>query len=226
MNPNNPSGQILPHATLAPLLRDVPAGTRVWVDEAYIDYAGSGESVEKLAAASGNVVVCKSMSKVYALSGARAAYLCGPPVLARELRALTPPWAVSLPAQVAAVAALRDPDYYARCYRETAALRERLAVDLERVLPAARILTGVANWVLCLLARQGPDAALICERTRSRGVFLRDSGATSAVLGRHALRVAVKDKATNRRVVETLAWALGPDDSSGLSPLLWLRKTS
>jgi histidinol-phosphate/aromatic aminotransferase/cobyric acid decarboxylase-like protein len=78
-----------------------------------------------------------------------------------------------------------------------------------RFLPGAEILTGVANWVLCLLAREGPNAAQICERSRSRGVFLRDSGATSAVLGRHALRVAVKDETANRRIVETLAWAQG-----------------
>ena len=46
------------------------------------------------------------MSKVYALSGLRAAYLVAPRHLLEGLRAVTPPWAVSLPAQVAAVAAL------------------------------------------------------------------------------------------------------------------------
>ena len=107
------------------------------------------------------------------------------------------------------MAALRNPGYYEQRYRETAALRAELAADLERILPGAEILAGVANWVLCLLARDGQDAALLCERSRSRGVFLRDSGATSAVLGRHALRVAVKDETANRRIVETLAWALG-----------------
>lgn len=200
---------------MSPLRLALASGTdRVWVDEAYIDYVGSGESVEPLAAASSNVVVCKSLSKVYALSGVRAAYLCGPPALVRELRMLTPPWAVSLPAQVAAVAALGDPSYYAQRYRETAALREELAEGLRRILPGAEILTGAANWVLCLLGPHGPDAAQVCERCRTQGVFLRDSGATSTVLGRRALRVAVKDEAGNRRILETLAWALG-DGSAG-----------
>jgi histidinol-phosphate/aromatic aminotransferase/cobyric acid decarboxylase-like protein len=49
------------------------------VDETYIDYAGSGESVESLTAVHPNLVVCKSMSKAYALSGARVAYLCAAP---------------------------------------------------------------------------------------------------------------------------------------------------
>ena len=37
------------------------------------------------------------MSKVYALSGARAAYLCAGAHQLEELRAITPPWVVSLP---------------------------------------------------------------------------------------------------------------------------------
>ena len=72
------------------------------------------------------MVVCKSMSKVYALSGARVAYLCGPARLIEPLRPLNPPWAVSLPGQVAAVMALQDPDYYARCYQQTHQLRAEL----------------------------------------------------------------------------------------------------
>src|SRR6266576_385362 len=74
-------------------------------------YALDGEDTVNVR--SENVIVCKSMSKVYALSGARVAYLCAGPHQLEELRALTPPWVVSLPAQVAAVRALNDPAYYA-----------------------------------------------------------------------------------------------------------------
>ena len=77
VNPNSPTGQFIPREKLEALLRSVPAKTRVWVDETYIEYAGTKESMERFAAGSENVIVCKSMSKVYALSGARVAYLCG-----------------------------------------------------------------------------------------------------------------------------------------------------
>jgi histidinol-phosphate/aromatic aminotransferase/cobyric acid decarboxylase-like protein len=59
-----------------------------------------------------NAFVCKSMSKVCALSGARVAYLCAGTHLLEDLRSVTPPWVVSLPAQVAAVHALIDNEYY------------------------------------------------------------------------------------------------------------------
>ena len=96
VNPNSPTGRHIPKAELQSFLRRVPSTTKVWLDETYIEYAGANQSLESFAAQSENVVVCKSMSKVYALSGARAAYLCAPPHLLEELRSVTPPWAVSL----------------------------------------------------------------------------------------------------------------------------------
>lgn len=56
-----------------------PSGTlttRIWIDETYIDYVDPKLSLESFAAVSPNVIVCKSMSKVYALSGLRVAYRC------------------------------------------------------------------------------------------------------------------------------------------------------
>jgi len=124
------------------------------------------QSLEKFAAKSKNVVVCKSMSKVYALSGVRAAYLCGPAEILEELRAITPPWAVSLSAQLAAVAALHDPDYYAARYAETNRLREELADQLSR-FDGWEVLPGLANFILCHLPDDGPDAATLVKYCRA-----------------------------------------------------------
>ena len=207
VNPNNPTGAHLPRETFEQVLAHAPTSTKVWVDEAYVDYVGADESLERFATRTDNVVVCKSMSKVYALSGARVAYLCGARRLIDELRPLVPPWAVSLPGQVAAVAALRDPVYYARRYRETHRLRDRFA-DMLRDAGAHDVLPSVANWILCHLSPDGPPAAEVVRRCREQGVFLRDVGAMGSRLGAHALRTAVKDEATNARIAEVLAWAL------------------
>lgn len=207
VNPNNPTGQLIPRRVLEPLLAQVPPQTRLWVDEAYIDYVDGAESVETLAASSDNILVCKSLSKGYALSGARAAYLCGPLPLVRRLRHPTPPWAVGLPTQVAAVAALHDPAYYHRGYRETAALRSALVSNLRQAIPSLRIIEGVANFILCFLSPEGPDAATVIARCRLHDIFLRDVGSMGRTLGDHALRIAVKDSDSNRRIAEALAAA-------------------
>src|SRR5205823_10904792 len=63
VNPNSPTGRHIPRQLLENVLANV--SSRVWVDETYIEYAGEGESIEQFAAQTSNVVVCKSMSKVY-----------------------------------------------------------------------------------------------------------------------------------------------------------------
>jgi histidinol-phosphate/aromatic aminotransferase/cobyric acid decarboxylase-like protein/GNAT superfamily N-acetyltransferase len=203
VNPNSPTGQHVTRTEMESILRAIPPSTRVWTDETYVEYAGADESLERFAAASANVIVCKSMSKVYALSGARAAYLCGPAPIIAELRGVTPPWAVGLPAQVAAVAALQDPDYYAARYAETHHLREALADGLSR-FDGWEILPGIANFLLCHLPEDGPSAATLVARCRAQGLFLRDLRAMGRRFGDHALRIAVKDAATNQRMVEML----------------------
>ncbi|HEX4264137.1 MAG TPA: histidinol-phosphate transaminase [Verrucomicrobiae bacterium] len=204
VNPNSPTGQHVPRVELKKALRAVPCGTRVWIDETYIEYAGPDESLERFAASSANVVVCKSMSKVYALSGARAAYLCGPMAMMEDLRAINPPWAVSLPAQVAAVAALRDPDYYAARYAETHRLRDELAERLSEQT-GWEVLPGIANFLLCHLPENGPGAAMVVKHCRARGLFLRDAGAMGRGLGNYAVRIAVKDAETNERMLQIIS---------------------
>lgn len=209
VNPNSPTGQFVPRAELETLLRKIPRSTLVWLDETYIEYAGRNQSLERFAARSDNVVVCKSMSKVYALSGARAAYLCGPEEVLAGLRGLTPPWAVSLPAQVAAIAALQDPDYYAARYAETHTLRAELAGGLCR-LEGWEILPGIANFVLCHLPEDGPDAATLVADCRRYNLFIRDADAMGSLFAGQAVRIAVKDRDTNHRMLKLLAKALTP----------------
>ncbi len=110
VNPNSPTGRYLPTEQLERVFALAPPTTRFWIDETYIDYVDSAQSVERYTARSSNVVVCKSMSKAYALSGVRAAYLCGPLTFVAELAQVCPPWAVSLPGQIAACEALKSAD--------------------------------------------------------------------------------------------------------------------
>jgi histidinol-phosphate/aromatic aminotransferase/cobyric acid decarboxylase-like protein len=202
VNPNSPTGRHVQRQDLERLLRQVPTRTRIWIDETYIDYAGSDHSLERFATQTDNVIVCKSLSKVYALSGARAAYLCAAPHQLEVLRSITPPWVVSLPAQLAAVRALEDPTYYLNRYRETHTLRGELQQHVRGL--GWDVVPGVANFLLCHLPTNGLDAPTVVERCRERGLFLRDASRMGTRLGSHSIRIAVKDADTNQRMVQIL----------------------
>ena len=203
VNPNSPTGVHTPRAQLEAMLRGVPPRTRVWIDETYVDYVGCRESLESAAVECQNIVVCKSMSKVYALSGVRAAYLCAAPALIAALRPLSPPWAMSLPAQVAAVEALQDTAYYAARYAETHRLREDLARDLRETL-FWDVVPGVANFLLAHMPTDGPGAAAFSQACADQNLFVRDVSNMGVRLGDHAIRVAVKDASTNARMLEIM----------------------
>lgn len=207
VNPNNPTGRHIPRLQLEALLANVPAATRVWIDEAYLEYVGPGESLEPFASQSESIVVCKSMSKVYSLSGMRVAYLCASMHQLSALRAFTPPWAVSLPAQVAAVRALQDEAYYLGRYRETRVLRAELVGQLKQI-GISQIVPGVANFVLCHLDPEHPTAAEVVSESRKHGVFLRDVSLMGRSMGERAIRIAVKDRANTVRILEALEKAL------------------
>src|SRR6185369_13183380 len=64
VNPNNPTGALWPRAEALRFLDAIPTTTQVLVDEAYIDYAGPGQSLEQEACVRPNLIVLKSMSKV------------------------------------------------------------------------------------------------------------------------------------------------------------------
>lgn len=212
VNPNSPTGRHVSRMDMERLLRAAPPTTRIWIDETYVEYAGEGESLEAFAAASPNVIVCKSMSKVYALSGARVGYLCAGARQLESLRAVTPPWVVGLPSQVAAVRALNSPEYYSRQHRATGALREALASDLRTL--GWNVFPGIANFLLCELPASGPDAEAVEGACRKYGLFVRNARTMGDSMGDRMIRLAVKDSETNRKMVRILGRVCGHRVSS------------
>jgi histidinol-phosphate/aromatic aminotransferase/cobyric acid decarboxylase-like protein len=203
VNPNSPTGQHWERSDVLRFLDGVPQETTILLDETYVEYAGFDQSVERDACRRANVLVLKSMSKVYALSGLRVGYLVGSPERVRELAKWMPPWAVSLPAQVAAVAALGDAAYYERRWAQTHRLREELARGVGKF--PVRVFPSMANFVL---VETPVSAELVRQRMESQDVFVRNCDSMSARFEDRFLRIAVKRRAQNRRIVQALGVAL------------------
>jgi histidinol-phosphate/aromatic aminotransferase/cobyric acid decarboxylase-like protein len=207
VNPNSPTGQHIPLTNLENTLRQVAPSTRIWVDETYIDYCGKDQSLEKFATSTSNIIVCKSMSKVYALSGLRAAYLCASPFQLEKLRSISPPWAVSLPSQIAALVALKEDRYYEKCYEQTHLLRDEFSKELLK-FNSLEVLQSKANFVLCYLPENGPNAEAIVSKCKEMGLYLRDVSTMGNNFNKHTIRIAIKDKETNQKMLEIIKQVL------------------
>ena len=104
-------------------------------------------------------------------------------------------------------------------------VRDQLVADLQARVELETI-PSVANFVLCHLPPEGPDAASVCQHCRMHGVYLRDAANMSRSLGTHALRIAVKDAETNHRVVDILSRVLARTTPGSMALQTWKMLTS
>jgi histidinol-phosphate aminotransferase len=103
-NPNNPTGLALPSAEVARLVRGVDC--LVIVDEAYFEF--TGESAAPLIRENPRLIVVRTLSKAFALAGARVGYALCDPETAALVNRMRPPNSVSYISALLAEAAMRD----------------------------------------------------------------------------------------------------------------------
>ncbi len=159
VNPNNPTGLLLPPSAL-----HRKRGLLV-VDEAFVDLLPRDASLTVDLPA--NTIVLRSFGKAYGLAGVRLGFAIAEKSIVDRIRDELGPWAVSGPALEIGRLALADPAWLQ-------AAAARLADD-RRKLDALLISAGceiVGGTPLFCLARH-PDAVGVADRLGRQGVHVR-----------------------------------------------------
>jgi len=127
-NPNNPTGTGVDDVSLRHFLEAVPAHCLVLVDEAYWEYTNGalGHSAITQVADFPNLVVLRTFSKAFALAGIRVGYGIASGTVIQAMRKVQLPLSVSLVAEAAAIAAVRQRDVMEQRAAEVRAERERV----------------------------------------------------------------------------------------------------
>ena len=193
-NPNNPTGVYLKPPDVLRLANSLIGGALLVVDEAYMPFVdGDAQSVVGLCLE--NLVVLRSMTKDYALTGLRLGYAVASVEVSLLLTCHQPAWSVSSVAQAAGVAALSDREHLARareCVRQGKEFLQAEMWDMGfKVCPSA------TNFLLVEVG----DAASVRAGLLARGVCVRDC--TSFGLPRH-IRVGVRTLADCHRLIGEL----------------------
>lgn len=87
-NPNNPTGTLTSLEDIEWTAANMPKGSLLLVDEAYIHFSEKAKSAFGLVNGDKDVIVLRTFSKVYGMAGIRAGYAAGRPDLIAKLR----PW--------------------------------------------------------------------------------------------------------------------------------------
>jgi len=176
-SPNNPTGTAL-GLDVVEAVHDATQGIVV-VDEAYAEFARPGTpSALTLLPGRERLVVTRTMSKAFALAGARLGYLAADPAVCDALRLVRMPYHLSSLTQAAARAALWYADELLSTVEEIKAQRDRIVAAV-----AALGLAAVASDANFVLFGGLADEQAVWRGLLSHGVLVRDVGI------RHHLRV-------------------------------------
>jgi threonine-phosphate decarboxylase len=208
-NPHNPSGALTSgHGIDAIVEAGRRAGTLLLLDEAFIDYAGAGATRVVAAAAGAHLVVLRSLTKLYGMAGLRVGAAVSAPELAAPLRAALASWPVGALAAGAALEAVRDTGFAAQARERNARDRRLLARGLGCL--GCRVFPSAANFLLLRLPEGSSSAGLLRERlVANHGILVRDASSYSGLEAGRFLRVAVRRRAENRRLLTALRRLLG-----------------
>lgn len=170
-SPNNPTGTAIPLGDVAAIC----AASRgmVVVDEAYAEFRRPGTpSAVELLADHQRLVVTRTMSKAFALAGARVGYLVASPAVVDAVQLVRLPYHLSAVTQAVARTALR---HAGELLGTVAALREQrdLLVDWLGTQPGLVAAESDANFVLFGRFADRDDA---WRRLLEHGVLVRATG--------------------------------------------------
>ncbi|MCX8032160.1 MAG: threonine-phosphate decarboxylase CobD [Thermoleophilia bacterium] len=219
--PNNPTGQFFCAAEFLDLVSDFPSCWFV-VDEAFVEFVeeeeqeetrgGQGFTKEREAimrADLPNVVVLRSLTKLYAVPGLRLGFAVASSHVCDALRTAMPPWSVNVLAQAVGARAVLDDSYMAVTRKFVSQERRWLAERLAEI-DGLRVFPSVANYILVKV--EGGPAGLLGDELALRllrhGIAIRTCG-DFAGLGDQYFRVAVRTRSENEKLIKTLGALLG-----------------
>ncbi len=111
-NPNNPTGNIFTVKEFLSFIKKVPSHVLIIMDEAYFEFAQDDPVFpDSMKYRLDNVITLRTFSKAYGLAGIRIGYGFAHKTLINNLMKVKLPFEPSIPAQVAAIAALQDQDF-------------------------------------------------------------------------------------------------------------------
>lgn len=198
-SPNNPTGGIVALDDIERIATAMAGRALVVVDEAYIEYADAPSAAGVLRRHE-NLCVLRTLSKAWALAGARVGCLLAGAEIVALLRRIMAPYPLPTPSITAALAALTADGLTLTAQRAALIIseRERMVSELARLPRVERVLPSRANF-LCVAFDESP---LVHRHLIVAGVVVRDVGRYRWLAGH--LRISIGRREENARVIDLL----------------------
>ncbi|HSC60420.1 MAG TPA: histidinol-phosphate transaminase, partial [Rhizomicrobium sp.] len=199
-NPNNPTGSYLTSDEVKRLHAGLPTDVILVIDAAYAEYVRKNDydTGIELVAENHNVVMTRTFSKIYGLAGLRVGWAFCPPEVADVLNRIRGPFNVSVPAQRAAAAALKDRAHVEKSIAHNEHWKNWLIENIRKL--GLRVDDSVGNFVLIHFASEATMKKADAFLT-THGVILRPVGAYGLP---NCLRLTIGSEEANRATLKAL----------------------
>ncbi|MCI9104944.1 MAG: threonine-phosphate decarboxylase [Lachnospiraceae bacterium] len=209
-NPNNPTGLAVPGEQLEFLAEicQKKQGFLV-VDECFCEFLDQPEKYTLMEQIRNypEVILLRAFTKSYAMAGLRLGYaICGDTMLAKQLCLTGQPWSVSVPAQEAGVAALRENNYL----EQTRALVEKERKWMEQRLGKLGFWVFPSQVNYLLFRDEKNRYGNLKIRLREKGILIRDCSnfqglePVGNISGFRYYRTAVRTREENEQLIEAI----------------------
>lgn len=201
-NPNNPTGTWLSVSALRQFIEQVPSQVVVVIDEAYFEYVDKPDYASAMAWIDEfpNLLVTRTFSKIYGLAGFRIGYSVSQAELAELLNRVRQPFNINMPAQFAALAALKDGQHLQMSRERNLAGMRQLESAFEK--SGLSWIPSAGNFISVDFAR---EAMPIHDALLRQGVIVRPVANYEMPT---YLRVTVGSKKENTRFIDALGQCL------------------
>ncbi len=192
VNPNNPTGKLLPVEEIEKLVKTYP-NTLFIVDEAYYEFAK--QSCSHLVVSHKNLIVTRTFSKAFGLASVRLGYCMGHPDTLSHIRKIRNGKAVNTLGQLCGIAALNDLDYLQSRIDEMNDAKKFFIDNLPNYYNA---LDSDANFVLV----KTPDSKKLLEKMKKNKILIRDRSAFDNL--ENCVRITIGSKKQIIRVLDVM----------------------
>ncbi|MBU6214360.1 histidinol-phosphate aminotransferase family protein [Patescibacteria group bacterium] len=207
-HPNNPLGCPLSPEDISSLVAAVCGSDTILVsDEAYFEFS-SGTSFLPYLAGLSNLITIRSLSKAFALSGARVGYAIAAPEIVQKVQKLILPWPIAHLSTAAALVLLEQVEKVGERRQVVISAREHFAEAL-RAIPGVTVYPTETNFVLVRV----PGAEHVCGTLLAKGIRVAPGESMSHFaeakgLLKDTLRIAIPAPESQSIFIDALRAAL------------------
>ena len=202
-NPNNPTGQFIKLEDIKEIIETCEnKNTKIFIDEAFIEFIENWKEKTVSLLKNKNVFIMRAFTKFFAIPGLRLGYGLGfDEDILKKMWEEKEPWTVNTFANLAGLIMLDDKEYIEKSEKWILEEKKFMYKELSEFQYIKAYKTE-CNFILIKI--YNTSSASLRDKMIEKNILIRDAS-NFKFLDYHFVRLAIKDRKSNLKMMETLA---------------------